>query len=119
MDQSETRKSRRLRGSNQFSTKGMRMANLLKKIDQFGRPLPSFNLNGETEAHTVTGGLVTFTIIVIILSYGSLKLDHLINNHNANVTSVLETDVFDKFDIMNLSEIGFRLAFSVRGFYDK
>lgn len=99
--------------------KGMRLTNLLKKIDQFGRPLPTFNLNGETEAQTVLGGVVTFAIIVIILLYGSLKLDHMSTKHNANVTSVLEPDVFDQNDAMNLNEIGFRLAFSVRGFYDK
>ena len=43
----------------------------------------------------------------------------MITKHNANVTSVLETDVFDYNDILNLSDIGFKLAFSVRGFVDK
>ena len=90
------------------------LSSLLEKIDQFGTPLPTFNLNGKTELHTVTGGLTTFAIIVIILCYGTLKFYHMITNHNANVASVLETDVFDFNDIMNLNEVGFRFSFSVR-----
>ena len=96
--------------------KGHRLPKLLEKIDIFGRPLPTFNLNSDTEVNTVTGGLVTFAIIIMVLCYGSLKFYHLISKHNANVTSVLETDVFDFNEITNLSEAGFRLAFSVRGF---
>ena len=90
------------------------LSSLLEKIDQFGTPLPTFNLNEQTELHTVTGGLTTFAIIVIILCYGTLKFYHMITNHNANVASVLETDVFDFNDIMNLNEVGFRFSFSVR-----
>ena len=84
----------------------------------FGSPLPTFNLNRETEVHTVTGGLVSLAIIVIILCYGSLKFYHLTIKHNANVTSVLEKDAFDFNDVTNLNEIGFRLAFAVRGTRD-
>lgn len=75
--------------------KGHRPSSFLKKIDQFGSPLPTFRLNRETEVHTVTGGFVTLAIIFIILCYGTLKFYHMITYHNANVTSVLETDVFD------------------------
>ena len=96
-----------------ISLKGLRLSSLLEKIDQFGRPLPAFNLNGEKKVHTVTGGLATFAIIIIILCYGTLKFYHLITNHNANVTSVLETDAFDFNDVLNLYDVGFRFAFSV------
>ena len=94
---------------------GLRLPSLLEKIDIFGRPLPTFNLNSNTEVNTVTGGLVTFAIIITVLCYGSLKYFHLLTKHNANVTSVLDTDVFDFNDKINLNEIGFRFAFSVRG----
>ena len=97
------------------SLKGLKLSSLLEKIDQFGRPLPSFNLNGEKQVHTVTGGLVTFAILVTILCYGSLKFYHLVTNHNANVTSVLETDLFDGTEQINLHDSGFRVAFSVFG----
>lgn len=96
--------------------KGLKLTSLLEKIDRFGRPLPAFNLKGETKVHTVTGGLVTFLILVTTLSYGALKFYHLLTNHNANVTSVLETDVFDFTETTNLHDIGFRVAFSVRGY---
>ena len=99
--------------------KSLRLSNLLEKIDLFGRPLPVFNLKGETKVFTVTGGLVSFAITVIVLCYGALKFQHMIMKHNADVTSVLETDVFDFNEITNLNDVGFRVAFSVRGYRKK
>lgn len=99
--------------------KGLRASRLLEKIDQFGRPLPTFNLDSETEVHTTTGGLVTFLIIVITLCYGTLKFYQMMIKHNTNVTSVYETDVFDFKEVTNLHDIGFRMAFSVRGYDTK
>ena len=43
----------------------------------------------------------------------------MITKYNADVTSVLEKDVFDFNEITNLNEVGFRVAFSVRNFRSK
>ena len=58
------------------------MQNFFKKIDIFGKPLPSFNLKGETKVPTLAGGLVTFMIICVFLTYGCLKFFHLIERAN-------------------------------------
>ena len=101
------------------SLKGLKLQSILEKVDQFGRPLPAFNLRGEEKIHTVTGGLMTFFILVVMLSYGTLKFFHLVTLHNADVTSVLETDVYDYNERLNLNDIGFRFAFSVRGYHSQ
>ena len=101
------------------SLKGLKLQSILERVDQFGRPLPTFNLKGEEMVHTVTGGLMTFFILVVMLSYGTLKFYHLVTLHNADVTSVLETDVYDYNERLNLNDIGFRFAFSVRGYHSQ
>ena len=112
-------KSKRPANRQIISLKTMKPHSLLKKIDQFGEPLPVFNLNGEKKVHTITGGVVSVAITMIILCYGVLKFIHLITKHNSNVASVLETGVFDFNDVTNLNEVGFRFAFSVRDFRSK
>ena len=49
----------------------------LKKFDVFAKPLPSFNLKGEVTVPTITGGIFTFFIIIIVMAYGTIKLIHL------------------------------------------
>ena len=55
---------------------------LLTNIDVFGKPLPAFNLKGKPIVHTMTGGIVTFTIVVIMVIYASIKLIQLFDRHN-------------------------------------
>ena len=61
------------------------MPNVLKKIDIFGQPLPAFNLKGQTEIPTLTGGLCTFIIFCVFIAYGSLKFVHLIEKRNPTI----------------------------------
>ena len=58
-------------------------------------------------------------ILVILLSYGTLKIFHLVTKHNANVTIVEDLDVFDFTETLNLNEINFRFAFSVVGYHSR
>ena len=83
------------------------MPNGLKKIDLFAQPLPAFNLKGETTVPTLTGGICTFLIICLFLTYGGLKFIHLMEKHNPQIIQVTELDVFDSEDIIDLDEIGF------------
>ena len=70
--------------------KSLFMQNFLKRIDIFGQSLPTFNLKGETTVPTLTGGLCTFLIICVFLTYGSLKFVHLIEKHNPQFSQVTE-----------------------------
>ena len=94
------------------------MHSLLKRIDVFGKPLPTFNMNGDTQVHTMTGGLLTFFITIIILTYGTLKFIHLVDKHNPNVSEVMEKSVFDSSEELNMNDEGFRFAFTVEGYLD-
>ena len=58
------------------------MHSLLERIDVFGQPLPSFNLNGAARVHTMTGGLLSFFIMIVFMTYGTLKFVQLVDKHN-------------------------------------
>ena len=92
------------------------MPNVLKKIDIFGQPLPTFNLKGETAIPTLTGGIVTFLILIVFLAYSCLKFLHLINKHNPTIIENTEKDVFGSDDLINLDDIGFHFAFTTENY---
>ena len=92
------------------------MPNVLKKIDIFGEPLPGFNVKGETAIPTLTGGICTFLIIIIFISYGSLKFIHLMEKRNPQVIQVTERGVFGSDDIIDLDDIGFKFAFTIENY---
>ena len=75
--------------------------------------MPTFNLKGESTVATLTGGICTFMIICVFLTYGSLKLIHLIEKHNPSIITVTQEAVFGYDNEMNLDEMGFRFAFTV------
>ena len=89
---------------------------MLERIDVFGKPLPAFNLGGEDTVHTLTGGIFTFIIILILVTYGGLKFVHLIERHNPLVSEVTEKAFYDSSEKMNLNEEGFRFAFTMEGY---
>ena len=95
------------------------MQSLLQRIDIFGSSLPAFNLKGQTMVHTISGGVATFLVIVVMLIYGSIKIIHLFSKHNPNVVSVYEKNYFDYKERLDLNQIDFRLAFSVEGYHDR
>ena len=55
---------------------------LLQGMDVFGRSLPTFNLKGAGTVHTMAGGILTFSIMIIVLMYACIKLVHLFDKHN-------------------------------------
>ena len=58
-------------------------------------------------------------IFMIALSYGLLKMIHLLDKANPNVTVVNDKDVYDFNDILNLDEINFRFAWSIEGYHSR
>ena len=92
---------------------------LLRKFDTFGKPLPSFNLQGEQVVHTMTGGILTFVISVVLLIYAVIKLIQMVDQENPNISSLLDKSVFDFNEQIGLNEIDFRLAFSVEGYHSR
>ena len=95
----------------------MTVAEGFKKMDIFGKELPSFNLKGKDRVHTIFGGFCTLILLVTIFQYGTLKMTSLITKTQPRMSSYFKEDVLsDEFSI-NLKERNFRFAFTVEGFF--
>jgi len=95
-----------------------KLNNLLQRIDIFGANLPMFNLSGETQVLTKTGGCLSLVVLMVFLTYGVIKLQHLMDKHNPFISEVTEKNRFDYNTRLNLNEINFKMAFSVEGYLD-
>ena len=56
-------------------------------MDSFGQHLPSFNINGNDTVSTILGGIVTLSLLMVVLMYGGLRFSHLMSKHNPNISS--------------------------------
>ena len=90
----------------------------LSKFDGFGSDLPTFNLKGETNVQTCSGGVLTLLITLVTLAYAAIKSVHLASKKNPQVTEFTEEGFFESSDVLNLSDVGFLMAFSVEGSVD-
>ena len=91
----------------------------IERLDIFGVSLPMFNIKGETQVFTKTGGVLSLFVLMTWLSYGALKLTQLYKKHNPFISEITERNFFDIETKLDLNEIKFRMAFSVEGFLDK
>ena len=85
----------------------------------FGAPLPTFNLKGKNTVHTVSGGIMTFLVILVMLIYGSIKMFHLVSRDNPNIVAYLERNYYTHNNHLDLNKIDFHLAFSFEGFHSR
>ena len=108
------------KGNNPYNIeKSFFMQSFIKRIDIFGKSVPTFNLKGENTVQTLTGGLFTFFMLCVFFTYGCLKFVHLMERHNPQLSQVTQEDVFNSDDLMNLKDMGFTFAFTVENFLDK
>ena len=90
------------------------MPKMLLTLDQFGAPLPGFNVHGEDSVRTYCGGLVSLLIMLLAFLFATLKLQHLLSKHNPSVNNFVERDAFDENDIWRGEENeDFQMAFAV------
>ena len=68
---------------------------LLTSMDVFGRALPTFNLKGRHTVHTMTGGILTCLIGAVIIIYAGIKLNHLFERVNPQISQFTELSVYD------------------------
>lgn len=88
---------------------------VLRKIDSFGQPLPSFNIRGKDYLQTSVGGFVTLMLTLLVLMYAMVKFDHLNSRFNPQMSSYLVDN--EKNEDLNLNERGFRVAFAIEDYY--
>ena len=92
---------------------------MFRSVDKFGKDVPAFNINGETKVNTVVGGIISTCILTLVFIYAGIKFDHLVNRENPNINKIDIEDYYSVEEVLNLTEIGFRLAWSVEGNVDK
>ena len=90
--------------------------NQLRRIDSFGKELPTFNLKGNTHVNTIYGGIVTLTMYILTLLFAIAKAVILINGYNPHISETTELDSFQIFDKINLNEINYRMAFVIEDY---
>ena len=92
---------------------------IAEKLDLFSSPLPTFNLSGKPAITTYTGGFLSIGIIIVMMSYAYLKLDQLMAKHNPNISTLNEQAVYDSSEVLDFTEINFRVAFSMVSFFGR
>ena len=89
--------------------------NVLRKVDGFGKPIPAFNLGGNTKFQTVPGGILTLVILMVTLSYSFNKFVDMSAGKNPNITQSSVPDYYGQSDQLNLAnDTNFRLAVGTR-----
>ena len=96
----------------------MNVPSVMKRMDIFGFDIPTFNIKGESKVMTVSGGLLSFLVGIVFLIYGSLKLSHLIDNHNPSIAEIKEFNFYDSSQRLVLDDFGFKIAFAVENYYE-
>ena len=87
---------------------------MLLTSDMFARPIPAFNISGETEVRTHFGGCISIAIIYVTFIFATLKLQHLLSRHNPSVNVFVDQDALSSDDIWDgANEDDFMVAFAV------
>ena len=79
--------------------------------------MPTFNLKGESEVKSVVGGLLTLTIIAVVLYYASNTLIDVFERKNPIISTNNIKDYYDEKDELDLDEANFRFAIGAKEFY--
>ena len=76
------------------------MEKLLKKFDIFSARVPSFNIDGKTEVRTLTGGVISLSIVMLTILFGLLKLQHMLERKNPLIsTNDVPSELSDEYDL--------------------
>ena len=98
----------------EFSQSPYSLANSLRSIDNFGLPIPSFNLKGKTHITTWVGGLLTAMIKAITLAYATQKLYALYLGLDPTINENIQANYFGKETGFNLNKANKRFAIAIR-----
>lgn len=66
------------------------MPKFIKDLDMFGERVPEINIRGQTTIKTSVGACVTITIIALTISFGLVKLEHLVQRKNPTINIMHE-----------------------------
>ena len=83
----------------------------VKRLDLFGVEIPQLNLNGETQVKSSIGSIITIIIAILMFIFALIKLEHLANRKNPDLSSIIES--IDEGEIYDLNEEDFMMAFTL------
>ena len=86
---------------------------LTDRIDMFGQPTPTFNINGITEIKSQFGFMTTMVAIMVLLAYAISKGVIRMKKHNPHTTEAIHTNFYDSSFRFNLKEQNFKIAVGV------
>ena len=98
-----------------LGTGRMRIGLALRKLDIFGEPLPTLNIEGKSHIYSIVGGFCTLVITIIVMIFAGVKFEQLITRHNP-IMSSYEKDL-PLGEVMNLSERKFKIALAVEDYH--
>ena len=87
--------------------------NMLKKFDLFPGALPGFNIGGQQQVDSNTGGLVSISILFMVLTFALLKLEELISKSNPTISSSTQEDAFHTQYGFDTGASDFMMAFAL------
>ena len=62
------------------------VSSFISYFDLFKEPIPGFNIEGRTSVGTLLGSLLSICIIIVMLDYGEIKFEILVNKVNPTIT---------------------------------
>lgn len=81
-------------------------------LDMFSEQLPQFNLRGEQTKASWCGTLSSLILLTLMISYGSLKLETLLQRKNPTISFSEKISAFDESTVLDLKSAGLKFAFT-------
>ena len=81
--------------------------------------MPGFNLHGESTINTFPGGVITSIVFIVGLAFAVQKFLTLMEKKDVLVTSHWKFGAMEGNEMVNLNEIGFRVAFTMENYLTK
>ena len=78
---------------------GVGLPKMLLTMDMFSEPLHTFNIKGQSDVRTHSGGCLSMLIIITAIAFALVKLDHLLARHNPTVNIFTQENAFDETEI--------------------
>ena len=90
---------------------------LLRRLDMFGKNIPSFNISGQERMYTAAGGLFSLMIFSVVFIFGAQKMVNLVSRRNPTVNTYVEPNFFMKENTFApFKEKSFQMAFLVESY---
>lgn len=86
-------------------------------MDRFATPV-KLNVNGSTEISSWPGSILSILLFLLLAAYTYQRFMKLILRENPDIQIATISNFYDKDYTVNLSEIGFKLAFGVNDYKD-